>query len=133
MTPGTCGDALRDLLVHPRRLDRGPATSEAGIDTRSVSTSSGRVKPGSTCRIAWNVRIISPDATSSTTASAISTTTSVLRARWRARPALDSRPPSFSAPASCGVANLRTGISPKSSPASERDHDREGQHERIDA
>ena len=38
-------------------------------------------EPGSTCRSAWNVRIIRPELMSSTSASATCTTTSVLRAR----------------------------------------------------
>ena len=102
--------------MHSRGLDVSSATA-GGIDTRSVSTCAGSVKPGSTWRIAWKVRIIRPEATSRTTASATSTTTSVLRARCRALPALDERPPSFKRRASCGLANLRTGKSPNSSPA----------------
>ena len=82
-------------------------TSDSGIATRNVSTSPGFVNPGWTFPIAWKVRIISPEATSRITASAISATTSVLRARWRSRPALESRPPSLSADASCGRANFR--------------------------
>ena len=89
----------RDLLDARRRSVRercavwtGSSISDSGMAMRSVSTSSGFVKPGSTLRIAWNVRIIRPDATSRTTASAISTTTSVLRARCRA--AAGARQPS---------------------------------------
>ena len=57
----------------------------------------GPVKPGCTCRSAWNVRIISPEPISSTSASATCTTTSVLRARCRSRLWLSVRPPCRSA------------------------------------
>ena len=48
---------------------------------RSVCTSLGRVNPGCTFFSAWNVRIIRPELTSSTSASATCTTTSVFLAR----------------------------------------------------
>ena len=116
-TPGICCEPLL-------RSARASAPSGRILDervrnrrSRIVSTCVGLVKPGLTCRIAWKVRIISPEATSSTTASAISATTSALRARWRWRLAVPRRPPWLSAEASRGVANLNTGMSPKSSPA----------------
>ena len=63
--------------------------TDSGIEMRSVTSSAGARNPGSTRRMAWKVRIIRPDETSRTTASAICATTRVLRARWRSRPALD--------------------------------------------
>ena len=99
---------------------------------RSVSTSSGRTNPGETSRMARNVRIIRPDATSSTTASATCATTSVLRARCRSRPSLEPRPFSFRALASCGRAYFRTGMTPNSSPATSEMRQREEQHDRIE-
>ena len=50
------------------------------------------VNPGSTVRSAWNVRIISPALTSSTSAMATWATTRRLRARWRSRLTLAVRP-----------------------------------------
>src|SRR5205814_2721679 len=63
------------------------------------------------------VRIISPALTSSTSASATCTTTSVLRARWRSRLALDDRPPPRRPAATSAPAYFTTGIVPKSRPA----------------
>ena len=54
---------------------------------------SGLVKPGSTSCRAWNVRIISPAPTSSTSAIATCATTRTPRARCRSRLSLSERPP----------------------------------------
>ena len=83
---------------------------------RKVCTWSGLRNPGSTARSAWKLRIINPDTTSSTSASAISATTSVLRARCRVGPSLAERPPSFSA-VTLGSPKRMTGMMPKSNPA----------------
>ena len=45
---GHLGDALRDLLVHACRLNGFGRDQRVGIDTRSVRTFCGSVKPGST-------------------------------------------------------------------------------------
>ena len=89
----------------------------AGIARTNVWTSSGRVKPGSTCRIAMNVRIISPETISSVSASATCPTTSALRVRCRPGASLADRPPSLSA-VMLGLPNRRTANRPNRTPLS---------------
>jgi hypothetical protein len=87
--------------VHPND-GFGSFTCADGMLRLMVSSCSGFVNPGFTCLNAWNVRIISPELMSSTSASATCTTTSVLRARCRSRLALDVRPPPRSPDAPAG-------------------------------
>ncbi len=82
---------------------------------RTVCSEAAEVKPGSTACSARSVRIISPALTSSTKASASCATTSVLRARWRARPSVNVRPASRAA--TSGDACFTAAIAPKTSPA----------------
>ena len=88
-----------------------------GIAMTNVWTSSGRVKPGSTCRIATNVRIISPETISNVRANATCPTTSALRVRCRPGASLADRPPSLSA-VMLGLPNRRTANRPNSTPLS---------------
>ena len=116
VTPGIAA-ILFTMSCSMRTTITGSFTCDDGMEIRSVWTSSGRVKPGCTCLSAWNDRIISPELTSSTSASATWTTTSVLRARCRSLLALSVRPPPRSEAPTCGPAYLITGIDPKSNPA----------------
>ena len=73
---------------------------------------SGCVNPGSTVRMDWNVRIINPALTRSTSAIATCTTTSTLRTRWRSRLTLAVRPMLPSAAEIRGPVYFSAGISP---------------------
>ena len=57
-------------------------TADSGMKMRMSARAPARLNPGGTCFNAWNVRIINPELTSSTSASAIWTTTRVLLARF---------------------------------------------------
>jgi hypothetical protein len=79
-TPGIAA-MFSMIACSVRTTSTSSGTCVRGIEIRSVCSSSGRVNPGCTRFSAWNVRIMRPDPTSSTSASATCTTTSVLRAR----------------------------------------------------
>ena len=114
-TPGTCRIRSR-ISTWRRRVRSGSSESGLGIDIANVSSCSPCVKPGSTRFSAWKLRIIRPDATSRTSASAISATTSTLRVRCRSRLSLADRPPFLSA-VTRGDAYFTTGIKPNRTPA----------------
>jgi hypothetical protein len=63
-TPGTCASRSA-TLSNARTVSCGSPMRSAGIAMTKVWTSSGWVNPGSTCRIATSVRIISPETMSS--------------------------------------------------------------------
>ena len=86
------------------------------MEIRTVWIDAGSVKPGSTLRKASDVRIISPELTSSTRASATCVTTSTLRARCRSRLPVAVRPPPRRAFQTRGPPCLNAGSSPNSSP-----------------
>ena len=94
---------------------------------RNVCTSSAAREAGSTCRMATNVRIISPETISSVSASATCATTSALRVRCRPGASLADRPPSLSA-AMPGLPNLSDGKQAEQHAAQHRDRQREEQH-----
>ena len=73
---------------------------------------SGCVNPGSTVRMDWNVRIIKPALTRSTSAIATCTTTIALRTRCRSRLTLVVRPRLPSAAAIRGAVYFTAGINP---------------------
>ncbi len=73
---------------------------------------SGCVNPGSTVRMDWNVRIINPALTRSTSAIATCATTSTLRTRWRSRLTLALRPKLPSVAVIRGPVYFSAGMSP---------------------
>ena len=81
--------------------------------TRNVCSVAGSLTPDWTRRIDRNVRIISPDPTSSTRASATCAVVSKLRVRLRSRPALALRLPARSTSTSGTRVRFRMGIAPK--------------------
>ena len=85
-------ERLDDVLLQPPD-GCASGTSCGGTPMRNVCNDSGSVKPGSTARSASNVRIIRPELTSSTSASATCPTTSAFCARCCPRPALVPREP----------------------------------------
>ena len=100
--------------------------------SRAVSRPSGS-NPGSTPRIRSKLRIRSPAATTSTSASAIWVTTRPRRKRCRRAPALPPLPPSVSARERSGRAAYHAGTRPKSRPVDDADHGRERQHREVEA
>ena len=95
---------------------RRPATR--GSRSAASTTSWGLTNPGSTRRIATGTSGSSGPTRPAGRPPARSRRRPGCCGRdARSRPALESRPPSFSAPARCGVAKLKTGISPKRTPA----------------
>ena len=83
MTPGTLRQSFGDALERARGLLRIADEACRDRDDEGLHFL-GRVKPGSTCRIAMKVRIISPETISSVSANATCPTTSALRVRCRA-------------------------------------------------
>ena len=81
-TPGRPRTSIEQPRCRSRRPARASDSSAAGSDSRIVSTCDGS-KPSWTRWSDHRLRSIRPAPTSSTTASAISTTTSALRKRWR--------------------------------------------------
>ena len=122
VTPGTCASrsATRSCV---RAACCGSLMRPGGIARTNVWTSSGRVNPGSTCRIATNVRIISPETISNVSASATCPTTSALRVRCRPGASLADRPPSLSA-VMLGLPESQDGKQAEQDAAQHRDTDR---------
>src|ERR1035437_8026593 len=87
-------------------------TRVSGMYRWKTCCESGSLKPGDTCIKAWNVRIMSPEQISRTSARATCTTTSALRARCRSRLWLSARPPSRRPVLIPTPAYLITGIRP---------------------
>ena len=80
VTPGMA--ASRSRISDCMRMTRsGSGASASGMAMRTVCIRSGCVNPGDTARMARKLRIISPEATSSTNASATCVTTSAFWAR----------------------------------------------------
>ena len=111
----------------------GTASTAARIEARYVFNSTGSgccswligrpavrtfvaSNPGSTSRSLTKLRISSPDATSSTKASAISATTRTPRMRRPALPAVVPCPPAFSALTRFGFVVCAAGATPNSRP-----------------
>ena len=80
-TPGSA--AIRSAMSFCMRTTRGNSGTLNGSQIRNVCTCSGSWTPGSTTRSATKLRIMRPEAISSTSESATCATTSVLRARCR--------------------------------------------------
>ena len=115
-TPGTAAIRLA-ICSWAWSTASGFAICDSGMKRRSVWRCSGSLNPGVTCLRAWNVRIISPELTRSTRASATWMTTSVLRARRRSRLSLSARPPARSVAVTCSPAWRSAGMMPNSNPA----------------
>ena len=82
-TPGTRRDSVCDLLLGLEHRERLRDLRLRNEEAQRLDVP-GSVNPGVTCLRAWNVRIISPELTRSTRASATWMTTSVLAARGAA-------------------------------------------------
>ena len=130
VTPGIVAKCLQQGLVHLRGLIR--RRRDRSLESRSGPSARPSVSnPGTTPRSARNVRIISPELTSSTSASATCATTSPLRVRCRSRLSLAPRAPA-SIPDSCRPAYLNAGISPKRIPDRIETSSGEREHAGID-
>ena len=91
------------------------AIIEGGSESPNVSTWCGS-KPGSTLHSFARLRMVNPAPISRTRASAISTTTNTLCARWRVP--LAPRPPCLSSSWRSGCEVFSAGVRPKRTPAS---------------
>ena len=115
-TPGSCASRLVARSNQATQRARSASLGSPfgpGSDARSVSTCSARM-PGSTARSLTKLRSMSPVPTSSTSDSATSATTSVLRSRPRVE--LVPRVPSLSASFRSGREPASAGARPKPTP-----------------
>ena len=114
-TPGIAASLSR-IAFCVRVTISGCVISVSGMLMRISCKCAASVKPGSTVRKAWNVRIIKPALTSSTSAIATCPTTNRLRARWRSLLTLALRPALRNSSDIFGPAYFSAGIRPNSKP-----------------